>query len=360
MSNDTIWYTRCPVPTAFSIAISLGLLDEEFAPDGVRIQSLHVSRDPAVRQSHFTHTQPNSFRHGGHIPPLWARSEGRDVRLIGLSWSDEYQAVIALPHSGIREAADLRGKRIALPRRTNDPIDFWRASGLRGLRSALATAGLTTRDVELVDLPVTRGYIADARTGTSHAGSLWGSGTMRALMRAEIAALFRGDVDAIFAPGSVGVEATSLLGADVVIDLDGRAERDLRLNNATLLSLTVDGALLDERPEWVARVVARVLEAADWAAATPDTARRIVAREVGSAEDVLDGAYRPNFTAHLTPDLSAANVAALRDQHDFLLEHGFIARPVDIERYIDRRPLEAAHRIVERRRSAAELVTSAS
>ena len=97
MPIDTLWYTRCPVPTAFSIAVQRGLLDEEFAADGVRIQSLRVSNDPAVRQSHFSHTQPHSFRHGGHIPPLWARSSGHDVRLIGLSWNDEVQAVIALP-----------------------------------------------------------------------------------------------------------------------------------------------------------------------------------------------------------------------------------------------------------------------
>ncbi len=53
MSIDTLWYTRCPVPTAFSIAVQRGLLDEEFAADGVAIQSLRVSNDPAVRQSHF-------------------------------------------------------------------------------------------------------------------------------------------------------------------------------------------------------------------------------------------------------------------------------------------------------------------
>ena len=34
MSIDTLWYTRCPVPTAFSIAVQRGLLDEEFGADG--------------------------------------------------------------------------------------------------------------------------------------------------------------------------------------------------------------------------------------------------------------------------------------------------------------------------------------
>jgi ABC-type nitrate/sulfonate/bicarbonate transport system substrate-binding protein len=349
MPIDTLWYTRCPVPTAFSIAVQRGLLDEEFAADGVRIQSLRVSNDPAVRQSHFSHTQPHSFRHGGHIPPLWARSSGHDVRLIGLSWNDEVQAVIALPESGIRNAADLRGKRLGLPRRVNDPIDFWRASGVRGFLSALATAGLTEDDVEFVDLPVESRYVDEAQSSASHAGSLWGFGTMRALQRAETFALIRGEVDAIFAPGSVGVETAALLGGHVVVDLDASPDPYQRLNNATLLALTVDGALLGQQPGWVARVVARVLESAAWARATPDAARRIIAQEVGSGEDVVIAAYRPDVTSTLTPDLSEERVAALQRQHDLLLEYGFIDHPVNFDDFIDPSPLAQAHRIVEER-----------
>jgi ABC-type nitrate/sulfonate/bicarbonate transport system substrate-binding protein len=325
------------------------LLDEEFAADGVRIQSLRVSNDPAVRQSHFSHTQPHSFRHGGHIPPLWARSSGHDVRLIGLSWNDEVQAVIALPESGIRNAADLRGKRLGLPRRVNDPIDFWRASGVRGFLSALATAGLTEDDVEFVDLPVESRYVDEAQSSASHAGSLWGFGTMRALQRAETFALIRGEVDAIFAPGSVGVETAALLGGHVVVDLDASPDPYQRLNNATLLALTVDGALLGQQPGWVARVVARVLESAAWARATPDAARRIIAQEVGSGEDVVIAAYRPDVTSTLTPDLSEERVAALQRQHDLLLEYGFIDHPVNFDDFIDPSPLAQAHRIVEER-----------
>lgn len=360
MSIDTLWYTRCPVPTAFSIAVQRGLLDEEFGADGIRIQSLHGSPDPAVRQSHFAHTQPHSFRHGGHIPPLWARSQGRDVRLIGLSWNDEYQAVIALPESGITTVAGLRGKRLGIPRRINDPIDFWRASGLRGFRSALHTAGLTERDVELIELPIGRTYVDDARPGTSHAGSLWGSVTMRALQRAETFALINGSVDAIFAPGSVGVETTALLGATVVIDLDHEPERELRLNNATLLALTVDGNLLDEHPDYVTRVLVRVLEAAEWARSSHDAASRIVANEVGSAEDVLPLAYRADFLDHLALDLSDDNITALGLQHQLLLEHGFLDAPVEIDRYIDRRPLDAARRIHAARATREQFATSAS
>lgn len=128
MSIDTLWYTRCPVPTAFSAAVRLGWIDAEFAPDKIEVASLLRSPLRATRESHFAHTQANSFRHGGNIPPLWAFSEGNDVRLIALSWNDENQVVLARPDSDIRTVADLRGRKLAVPRRLHDSIDFWRAT----------------------------------------------------------------------------------------------------------------------------------------------------------------------------------------------------------------------------------------
>ncbi len=44
---DTIWYTRCPVPTATGIAADLGWLGDEFAADG-------ISREEAANY-HYTH-----------------------------------------------------------------------------------------------------------------------------------------------------------------------------------------------------------------------------------------------------------------------------------------------------------------
>lgn len=67
---DTLWYTRCPVPIATSVAVGPGWLDEEFAPDGIRVISLRAATAPDVRESHFDHRQANSFRKGGNIPPI--------------------------------------------------------------------------------------------------------------------------------------------------------------------------------------------------------------------------------------------------------------------------------------------------
>src|SRR5688572_25136392 len=123
----TLWYTRCPVPTATSIAINSGALDRAFNPLGIEIRSLRASNERDMREAHFDHTVTGLFRHGGNIPPMWSRALGADTALIGLSWVDEYQAIVALPESGIQDAAGLRGKKLGIPVRKNDKIDFFRA-----------------------------------------------------------------------------------------------------------------------------------------------------------------------------------------------------------------------------------------
>lgn len=73
---DTLWYTRCPVPTGLGIALQQGWLEEALRADGTSLRSLRESDQEAVRESHFDHTLQNSVRHGGNIPALWARAAG--------------------------------------------------------------------------------------------------------------------------------------------------------------------------------------------------------------------------------------------------------------------------------------------
>ena len=97
---------------------------------GVVVRSIADSPDKLVRESHFNHTLPWSFRQGGNIPAIRARSAGRDTRLIGLTWVDEFQAIITLPQSRLRTSADLFGARIGVPRRAGPIVDFHRATAL--------------------------------------------------------------------------------------------------------------------------------------------------------------------------------------------------------------------------------------
>jgi ABC-type nitrate/sulfonate/bicarbonate transport system substrate-binding protein len=350
MSNKTIWYTRCPVPTAFSIALRNGWFDEEFAAEGIEVNSLLKSADRAVRESHFDHTLADSFRHGGNTPPIWARAKGNDVRLIGLSWTDQPQFLLSLPDSGIKTAADLKGKRLSLPRRTRDSIDFWRANYLQFYDTALASAGLTLADVQLVDIPVERGFL-DESGGPSKDGSLWNAAQLRSSQREEIAAFLQHKVDVIGSAGPRGLENRALVGAHIVHDISQQPARLAKTSNSFPYTFTVSGHLLKEHPELVARLLARVLEAGEWAKTHHDEAVRVTALELGVAEEFVVQAFGESLSKQLEVNLSDDNVAALRLRKSFLLKHGFLPNDFDLDAWIDPTPLREAQRIVRERAS---------
>ncbi len=339
---EALWYTRCPVPSASSLAIDHGWLDAEFAPDGIEVASLRASARRGVRESHFDHSQADSFRQGGNIPPIWTRSRGGDTALVAVSWTDEYQAVIALPGAGIESVGDLRGRRLGLPRRVNDQIDFWRAMCLRGYLSALSLAGLDAHDVELVDLPVEETYIGDG--ARSKRGTRWSGGHRARRQQIEAFALVRGEVDAIYTAGAPGAQLAAFLGARDVVELGRHPDRNLRRNNQTPTILTVSGGLARDRPDIVARYLGRLLKAAAWAGEHRSETARIVANDVGAPEEWVHAAYGEDLYADLGLDLSDDGIEAVEAQKDFLLTHGFIGHDFDIAEWIVRAPLEIALR----------------
>ncbi len=328
-----LWYTRCPVPTPVGLAAQLGLLDKAFAAKGVELASIIDSPDRNIRQSHFNHTLKWSFRHGGNVPPIRARSEGRDTRLIGVTWTDEYQAIITLPESGIKSAADLAGRRIGLPRRPQEEIfvvDFWRATALKGIDSALTLAGLTRDEVALVDIDFTESTLAaseGARFGLKRRG---GYGP-------EVAALFRGEVDAIFVKGAQGIGIANVIGAHEVSSFGFHPDPAIRVNSGSPRLLTVDAELLDERPDLVATLISTILEASDWASSHPDETARFVARESGATEEQVLVAHGPGLANNLGLSLAADLLAAVGSYKDFLFRNGFLDQDFSVTDWVDRR-----------------------
>ena len=92
---DTLWFTRCPVPTASGIAFKLGWLGEEFARDGIRVATLQDALQ--LGRHHYDHELPGLFREGGNVPALAARGAGTPTRLIGLTWIEEWQTITCAP-----------------------------------------------------------------------------------------------------------------------------------------------------------------------------------------------------------------------------------------------------------------------
>ncbi|MDG9687273.1 ABC transporter substrate-binding protein [Streptomyces sp. DH18] len=316
----TLWFTRCPVPTATGIAADRRWLTDEFARDGIEVRSLQDAEPDADRAAHYTHALPGLFREGGNVPALWARSRGERTRLVGLTWIEERQSILVAPGSGLRGAAALRGSRIALPVHSI-AIDFWRAMALRGFEGALASAGLGLADAVPVDVP------AD--------GS-------REQWSAELAALRRRDVDAVYVKGALAVEAARRSGAEVAVELDDLPDPAHRTNNGTPRPITVHQNLLDEHPGLVDRFLAVLLRAADWAADRPDEVDRILGAETGAGAEGVAGAYLPGTHRTLHPDLSPHRLALLAEQERALRAHGFLPEAVDIDSWADPAPLRRA------------------
>jgi len=347
---DTIWYTRCPVPTASGIAIQKGWLTEAFSSEGIAIRSMRHSQDPKIRESHYTHTLDDSFRQGGNAPSLFARSEGKDTVLLGLHWIPQYQAILSLPGSGLTQLEQLRGRRLALPRRLNDEIDFWRATTLQGYQNILRLAGLDLPDVELVDLPVERSYVEEDVEITD---ALTPAPRLIKFHTCEMTALLRGEVDVMFGYSVWGASVRSQLSAVEIFNLSRHVSMDVQINNGAPETLTVSGRLLREHPDLVERYVAQLVRAADWASQNEDAARRAIAIETGSAEYWLDEGCKPDVTKRLGMSLDENLVKALEVRKNFLLEFGFLRRDFDIREWIDPRPLQNAMRRFEAAVSAS-------
>ncbi|MBI6899382.1 ABC transporter substrate-binding protein [Pseudomonas putida] len=335
---ERLWFTRCPVPTASGIAYKLGWLQDEFAADGLPIDTLQEARQ--LGHHHYDHQLPGLFREGGNLPALAARATGAPTRLIGLTWIEEWQTILVRPDSNIRRPEDLRGKRLALPAWGADrPGSIARAMSLHGYKGALASAGLGFDDVHLVEVALHDPL--DAGSPQLGLQRLWSG----------LDPLARGEVDAVYVKGAAAADAARRLGLVVSIDLDALPDPRHRINNGTPRPITVHQRLLDEHFDLVTRFLAQTLRAADWAAGNRDALNAILEDETRAGSQGVADAYRGDFHTTLAPDLSPQRLAFLDTQKTFLNLHGFLERDFDLADWVDHRPLQAAHDLLAQRRA---------
>lgn len=319
IDRSPIRVDRGPIPTATGIAHQLGWLEREAALDGT---PLAVAVGDGV----------DHLWEGASTRALWERSEGRATRLVGLTWIETFQAVVALPDARIVGPEQLAGRRLGLPLDAATELDEQRAAASRGLHAALALAGIFPGEVAHVDVDTSIGL------GEPYA--------------AELEALTSGDVDAIFLAGAAGAASAARVGALSVVDVGRHLDPAVRTSATTPAAIVADAELLEREPNLVVRLLAVLLRAGAWAQLNTPRATELLARETGTSVRDVHAAHGRNWPDQLHVDLSWRKLDALRAQHDFLVTHGFLARPVDLGAWVDPRPLGVARELLAAERVA--------
>jgi len=173
-------------------------------------------------------------------PALLARANGSPIRAIDVYSRPEWSAIVVAKDSPITEPAQLRGQKIAATQGT-DPYFF--------LMQALAAAGLTASDVEIVNLQHSDGKLA----------------------------LERGDVAAWAGLDPFMAQTELEAGSKLIY-------RNLDFNSYGLLN--ANEGFLEEKPEVAQAVVTAYERARSWIAENPDAAVQTLATAAGISPEI--------------------------------------------------------------------------
>jgi len=203
---------------------------------------------------------------------------------------------------------DLIGRRLSVPREAGR-FSPAQARSLRAWESLLKKYGVAPKDIEFVT------------TAADHPSVPFGD-----IARREIEALLGGHTDAALLFGAKGLELARGAGLQEVRRFEAEEIRaDPRLDGLVeLRALTVDQPFLEADPDTVARILATLLQARDWAQAFPKEALRHIAAE-GQVE-VADAAtaYGSLITEGLELGLEPARLLQIDALHNWLKQKHLI------------------------------------
>jgi sulfonate transport system substrate-binding protein len=132
-----------PTSSAIILGKAKGFYDQAFAKAGAKVEyDLFLSGPLAVEAAAGDHVD---LLNVGNIPPIIARANGIDVKIIAKSaFNPATNAVLVSPDSSIHTIEDLKGKKIAV--QVGSSVHYF-------LSQVLAEKGMTLADVQLVNLP---------------------------------------------------------------------------------------------------------------------------------------------------------------------------------------------------------------
>lgn len=323
MSISEFRYTICPVGnSSFLSANRPEFLQAAFEKRGVKPVLLQtLPRDQW--HVHYDYQDPALFREGGNIPPIWSKSNGAEVVLIGLAFLPHREFILVRNDSSIDFVEQLRGKRLGIPVNAEAIIDFYRATVEHGFETVLSARGVAAAEVEFVHLPANQSFSSGS---PDHKGNLG---------KAEADALTAGTVDAIYAGG---VFAQRLLAGGTfkpIYEISADPDLVLPINNSYPNTLTVSRQLAEEAPEIVVEYVKQTLLAAKWARNNYSEVLELFTHQLHGTPGEVTTSLPFNFHKDLAVNLSEKGLLALEGQKRFLYDHGYLTRDFDLVKWAD-------------------------
>ena len=338
-STTRIYYTRCPVPTAAGIAFQRRMFDPVFAGSGYEVHDIR-ELGPAHRDAHYTHSIENFFREGGGGPPIWARANGVDSALLGITFMEEVLGIFVRADDLAESMTDLAGRRFALPVWPRLVFNFWRFAAWQGIASALRVHAMAESDVRFVD--VTEPWSPHERRNVRRSDAPPDS---RCEYRNQLKALVEGEVDAIFGKGpEVALLEREAKGQiRLLYDLRSAPSVADRVNNSTPRLLTTSRALVEEHPEAVIRYVQTLIRAARWARDNQDEAGGLIARECSVQTQEVPRYLETDYAEKLLPAMTDDLLETVTVVKAALYERAFIGSNFALDEWIAPEPLVEAN-----------------
>jgi sulfonate transport system substrate-binding protein len=179
-----------PTSSAILLGKAKGFYDQVFAKAGAKVEyDLFLSGPLAVEAAAGDHVD---IMNVGNMPPVIARANGIDVKIIAKSaFNPATNAILVSPDSPIHSIEGLKGKKVAV--QVGSSVHYF-------LSQILSGKGMTLKDVQLVNLPGPDQGPA-LESGNVDAIVLW----MPYRTQLEMAGKARVLVDSSHAPGGIGV-----------------------------------------------------------------------------------------------------------------------------------------------------------
>lgn len=233
------------------LAKAKGFYEEEFGKDGVQVKyDMYLSGPPMIEA--FAGGRAD-FANTGDMPPVAARSNGVDIKIIGRAgYTPAGNALLVRPDSSLQSVSDLRGKKIAVP---------VGSSAHHYLILLLKQYGLTPGDVNIVNMQASDHQVA-LETNNVDAVATW---------EPWVSVLENAHAGKVFADSSSGVKryvSVLLVRNDFAKEYPIYAERLLKVNERAI-------DFIKEHPEEALELIAkeshlpvaaisRIVKSSDW------------------------------------------------------------------------------------------------